>query len=228
MARNALTDAELDDFRNLICEVATRIFAEKGYRAVTMRAIAAEIRCSPMKPYRYFKNKEAIFEQVRRSTYRSLTEAAGRAVAGIADPVASLAAFGEVYICFALEKPDIYRILFELPQIKGLKPAELSEEEKKGWEQLHGIFQRAIDAGILSGDPNMLAHMFWAGVHGLLSLHLAGKLRYGQSLQSMVRPMIATLIAGSQASGKPAHPVTHAGGKAPSQERRDARRSGAS
>lgn len=122
MARNALTDAELDDFRNLICEVATRIFAEKGYRAVTMRAIAAEIRCSPMKPYRYFKNKEAIFEQVRRSTYRSLTDAAGRAVAGITDPVASLAAFGEVYICFALEKPDIYRILFELPRSRASSP----------------------------------------------------------------------------------------------------------
>lgn len=224
MPRTALTDVELDDFRTLICDVAIRIFAEKGYRAVTMRTIATEMRCSPMKPYRYFKNKEAIFEQVRRLSYRSLTEAAGKAVAGITDPVASLAAFGEVYMCFALEKPDIYRILFELPQNKDMEPGELSEEEKKGWEQLHGIFQRGIDAGLLSGDPNMLAHMFWAGVHGLLSLHLAGKLRYGQSLQSMVRPMISTLIAGSHANHKPAQ----AGSKVPPQGRRASRSSGAS
>jgi 6-phosphogluconolactonase len=42
--------------------------------------------------------------------------------------------------------------------------------------------------------------MFWAGVHGLLSLHLADKLRYGESLQSLVRPMITALITGSQSA----------------------------
>lgn len=224
MPRSALTDVELDEFRKLICDAAIRIFAEKGYRAVTMRAIADEIRCSPMKPYRYFKNKEAIFEQVRRLTYRSLTEAAEKAVAGLKDPTASLAAFGEVYVGFALERPDIYRILFEVPQTKDLESAALSEEEKKGWDQLHGIFQRGIDAGLLSGDPNVLAHMFWASVHGLLSLHLAGKFRYGQTLQSMVRPMISTLIAGSHVNSMSVQTTS----KSPSHGGRASRSSGAS
>lgn len=221
MPRSTLTEAELDDFRKVICDAAIRIFDEKGYRAVTMRTIAAEIRCSPMKAYRYFKNKEAIFDQVRRVSYCALTEAARHAVdkAG-GDPVASLAAFGEVYVGFALEKPAIYRILFELPQDKDQPAGEISEEEKQGWDQLHGIFQQGIDAGVLSGDPNMLAHMFWAGVHGLLSLHLADKLRYGQSLQSMIRPMISTLIAGSHASQNSAQPSK----KPPSQGRRGAPR----
>ncbi len=209
MARSALTDVELDAFRDQICKVATRIFAENGYRAVTMRAIAAEMRCSPMKPYRYFENKEAIFDQVRRTTYRSLTEAAAQAVAGITDPAASLTAYGEVYIGFALENPDIYRILFEVPQSRNGQASEISEEEKKGWEQLCGILQRAIDADLLSGDPSVLAHMFWASVHGLLSLHLAGKLRYGESLQSLVRPMITTLIAGSQGGPWAAPSASH-------------------
>ena len=114
-----------------------------------MRAIAAEMRCSPMKPYRYFENKEAIFDQVRRTTYRALTEAAARAVDGITDPAASLTAFGEVYIGFALENPDIYRILFEVPQGKSDVAGEISEEERKGWEQLCGIIKKAVDAGLL-------------------------------------------------------------------------------
>lgn len=200
MPRNALTEDELDAFRDEICKSATRIFAEKGYREVTMRAIAAEMRCSPMKPYRYFENKEAIFDQIRRTTYRTLTEAAAHAVGGITDPAASLTAFGEVYIGFALGNPDIYRILFEVPHSKSGTASEISEEERKGWEQLCGIIKRAIDAGLLSGDPTTLAHMFWAAVHGLLSLHLAGKLRYGESLQGLVRPMITALIAGSPQS----------------------------
>lgn len=200
MAHSALTDVEINAFRDQICQAATRIFAERGYREVTMRAIAAELRCSPMKPYRYFENKEAIFDEIRRITYRSLTEAAAHAVDGITDPAASLTAFGEVYIGFALENPDIYRILFEVPHSRSSTESLISEEEKKGWDQLCGIIQKAIDAGLLSGSSATLAHMFWAGVHGLLSLHLAGKLRYGESLQSLVRPMITALITGSQSA----------------------------
>jgi AcrR family transcriptional regulator len=214
--RNALTDVELHAFREQICKVATQIFAEKGAREVTMRAIAAEMRCSPMKLYHYFENKEAIFDQIRRTTYRSLTETAARAVNGITDPAASLAAFGEVYIGFALENPDVYRILFEVPQSKSSTASEISEDERKGWEQLCGLLKQAIDAGFLSGDPTTLAHMFWAAVHGLLSLHLADKLRYGESLQGLVRPMINTLIAGSRGSAR-AEPA--ASNEAPQEKR---------
>ena len=82
MPRAALTEGEIESFRERICQAAARLFAENGYEAVTLRAIAAELGCSPMTPYRYFANKEEIFRAVRLAGFedfgRRIHEAAAR------------------------------------------------------------------------------------------------------------------------------------------------------
>ena len=65
MPRAALSQVQVDDFRTALCGAATRLFAEQGYEGVTMRALAKSLDCSPMTPYRYFKNKAEIFDTVR-------------------------------------------------------------------------------------------------------------------------------------------------------------------
>ena len=70
MPRAALSQTEVDEFREALCASATRLFAEYGYEGVTMRALAKALGYSPMTPYRYFENKEAIFETVRPSSAR--------------------------------------------------------------------------------------------------------------------------------------------------------------
>ena len=67
MPRAALSDHEVERFRDELCRVATLRFAEHGYGGVTLRALAAELGCSPMTPYRYFENKGhalRVFKQV--------------------------------------------------------------------------------------------------------------------------------------------------------------------
>lgn len=61
----ARTAEEVQGFRDELCAVATRRFAALGYEGVTIRALAAEIGCSPMTPYSYSKAKEEIFAAVR-------------------------------------------------------------------------------------------------------------------------------------------------------------------
>ena len=46
-------------------------------------------------------------------------------------------------------------------------------------------------------DPDTVAHLFWAAVHGLVSLELAGKLNLGRDLASLVAPMQETLFTGN-------------------------------
>ena len=75
MTRAALTQDEITSFRGEICEAATRLFAEHGYGGVTLRAISAEVGCSPMTPYRYFADKNAIFTAVRAAAFERFTEA---------------------------------------------------------------------------------------------------------------------------------------------------------
>jgi len=51
---------------------------------------------------------------------------------------------------------------------------------------------------VLAGEPDLLAHQLWAGLHGLVSLHLAGKLGLGRSAREVLEPLLNTLLDGSR------------------------------
>jgi AcrR family transcriptional regulator len=199
--RAALTDGEIDAFRERICSTASRLFAEEGYDAVTMRAIAAEIGCSPMTPYRYFDGKDEIFALVRASAFRRFAEHQEQAIAHIGAPRTKLRALGSAYLEFARTDRDAYRLMFALHQDTGADHPDLLREGMRAWMPMRGAVAEAIDAGVLAGDADTVAHVFWAAVHGLVSLELAGKLNLGRDLDALVDPMLETLIIGNAAQG---------------------------
>ncbi len=53
-----------DQFRGKLLEGSFKLFSQKGYANVTIRSIAQEIGVSTGSLYHYFKNKEAILEQM--------------------------------------------------------------------------------------------------------------------------------------------------------------------
>ena len=56
---------------------------------------------------------------------------------------------------------------------------------------MRGAISDSIDAGVLSGDANVVAHLLWSGVHGIIALHLAGMLALGLDLESLVDAFVA-------------------------------------
>jgi AcrR family transcriptional regulator len=195
--RAALSDAEISAFRDRICEAASHLFATQGYDAVTLRSIAAEVGCSPMTPYRYFAGKDEIFALVRAAAFRRFAEQQEAAIAHIKAPEHKLRALGIAYVEFAIEEPDAYRLMFELHQDSASDHPELLDEGLRAWLPMRDAVAEAIDAGILVGDPDTVAHVFWAAVHGLVSLELAGKLKLGRDLASLVAPMQETMFTGN-------------------------------
>lgn len=197
MPRAALSSEAVRAFRERICEAAAHLFAEQGYEAVTLRAIAAEVGCSPMTPYRYFSGgKDEIFAVVRAASFGEFADASERAAVGIDDAAERLLAGGRAYIRFALERPDQYRLMFELTQPHSDHP-DVVREGARAWAPLRENVERAIAAGVLGGDADRVAHVFWAGVHGLVSLHLAGKLLMGRSIEDLIEPVLTTLARGN-------------------------------
>ena len=71
---------------------------------------------------------------------------------------------------------------------------------------LRAAVAAAIEAGALHGDPDTVAHILWAGLHGLVSLDLAGKLRMERSLEELVAPMMQTLFLGNRPPAGPDAP----------------------
>lgn len=173
----------------------TALFAERGYQAVTMRAIGREAGCSAMTPYRYFAGGKAeIFAMVKAGAFRAFAEQQEKAASGTHDPLERVWALGRAYVDFGLRNRDAYRVMFQLRRTDDTVYPELAREERRAWLPLRSAVEAAVNEGALAGDAGDLAHLFWAKVHGLVSLHLAGKLKQGRSIDQLVRSMTSGWI----------------------------------
>ena len=196
MPRTSLSDTEIQAFRAKVIGAATRLFAESGYNAVTMRSVAAELGCSPMTPYRYFEDKDEIFALVTAEAYRRFADTQADAIVALTDPTEKLDALGFAYVRFAMSEPDSYRIMFELRQSPRDDHPELQAQAQRAWQIMHDTVVDAVDAGVLDADPETAAHTFWAGLHGVVSLYLSDKLGLGRTIEELIPSMMATLFAG--------------------------------
>jgi AcrR family transcriptional regulator len=151
-----------------------------------MRAIADGLGVSAMAPYRYFENKAEIFALVRADAFRRFADGQERAFAAVADPMGRLFAMRDEYVRFALGHADEYRIMFDLDQEPEDQYPQLARENHRSFETLKEAVRLAVEAGIMRGDPSVVAHQAWATLHGMISLHLAGKLTMGCSLEELL------------------------------------------
>ena len=191
-----MTVEELDAFRGRAVAAATKLFAEQGYAGVTIRSLARELGVSPMTPYRYFENKEALFAMVRTEAFRRFADVQRDAIAGVDDPGDALRTLARAYVSFAIDEPDAYHTMFDILQAQAGSYPELESEQARAFSYLLSTVTAAVEAGLLHGDPLPRAHVAWAQVHGLVSLHLAGKLLMGCTLDELIssvfeRPKVA-------------------------------------
>jgi AcrR family transcriptional regulator len=203
MPRN-LSREEVDAFRARLCAVAQKRFARDGVEGVSMRQLADALGCSPMTPYRYFRNKEEILAAVRAAAFdrfAAALEAAARKARG--DLRAGGQAMGEAYIRFALGDPDAYRLMFDLSQPHPDRYPELVRASARARHMMSAALEALVKAGIFVGDAQLLGYVFWATMHGLVVLHLAGKLPKEPDFRTIQREAMRLLVAGAR-SGAPA------------------------
>jgi hypothetical protein len=75
--------------------------------------------------------------------------------------------------------------MFELRQPDADDHPELLAESRRAFGALVRSVAEAVRARLLAGDPLTIAHLAWADAHGLVSLHLAGKLTTGRTLAQL-------------------------------------------
>ena len=194
-----LSTAEIEDFRERLCEAATRQFAGRGPEGVTMRALAAELGVSPMTPYRYFKDKDAILAAVQARAFDRFAEEL-EAPFELPDSAAARAtAVGQAYARFAFDNPEAYRLMFEIaPPDKGDYP-DLARAAERARNTMTRYVRALVDEGALTGDPELIGHVFWATMHGAVMLKLAGKLSPACDFGRIQREAVRALTQGFRA-----------------------------
>src|SRR5262249_15340551 len=109
-----LSDADVAEFRERLCEVAARLFVERGSDGFHMRELAAQLGVSAMMPYRYFKDRDEILSVVRARAFRRFADQLEQAHATEGALVVKSAAVGRAYVQFALEEQTNYRLMFDI------------------------------------------------------------------------------------------------------------------
>jgi AcrR family transcriptional regulator len=181
-----LSEANIEAFRDRLCNIAEGLFAAHGPDGVTMRELADALGVSQMTPYRYFKDKDAILAAVRARAFNRFAEAMETAARRIEKPrrrrarPAAAAETGErpghAYLDFALANPAAYRLMFDVSQPTfGEYPQLVSAMERARSTMGNGLRRLAAE-GRFSGDVELTAHLFWSALHGAVMLELTGLL----------------------------------------------------
>jgi AcrR family transcriptional regulator len=191
-----LSQTDIADFRQRLCDAAEHLFAERGAEGVTMRELAAEVGVSPMTPYRYFKDKDAILAAVRARAFDRHAEALEAAYAATgSDPTARPSALADAYVRFAEENPEAYKLMFDVRQPSAGDYPELVRAGARSYRTMTLQLSEKAAAGSLSGDPEKIGQMYWAALHGPLMLQMSGLLDR-ETARALIHDLLATLDRG--------------------------------
>ena len=194
MARPAYSDERVDEIQAEILEVALGIFRREGSAGLTLRAVADRMGWTPAALYRYFASKDELLAAIRAHGFVRMRVALGAARTESTHPADAARRAMRTYLEFALEEAALFRLMYELDQ--GDAPALHVYAEREGaFAQARAIVADAIDAGLMQGDPNVAAHVFWVGCHGLAALALAHQLDLGCSYDDLIEPLLTRLTA---------------------------------
>ena len=176
-----------------LCDAAARLFLEEGEAALSMRRLAAEVGCSPMAPYRHFADKEALIAAIRAQAFDRLADA----LDGVAKDNRHRAAdIGDAYVAFARANPAAYKLMFDLAQPDEAAYPELATAAARARVSMSGYVGELVGAGVLRGDPVELGYVFWAAIHGLIVLDLAGRIPADPGFEALRRRTLGALMRG--------------------------------
>jgi AcrR family transcriptional regulator len=163
-------------------DTARRLFAAEGYYAVSMRRIAEAIEYSPTAIYVHFKDKESLIRELCTEDFGKLGAEFMR-LATVKDPVDRIRQAGQLYIRFAVEHPNHYKLMFMTEMssetLEKLKPNEMPQHgnpEEDAYAFLEHSVREAMQTGRFRPeltDVPLVTQTFWAIVHGVASLHVA-------------------------------------------------------
>ena len=196
----SLTFEQVRDIRERIRRIAEAQMAERGVAAVSLRSIAAGMGWTAASLYRYFDSKAELLAATRAAAYDRFSDRIEAAYASSADYWERSRAIGDAYVAFADEEPAAYKLIFAYEQDEAEKTEELIRAEKRSKLTLTTYVVEMVEAGLLEGDPELLAHVYWAAQHGLVVLKMANKLGASPSFED-IRHATNRLITRGSAKG---------------------------
>lgn len=159
--------------RRLIIETARRLAEAEGWDAVTTRRLSTEIEYSQPVLYKHFAGMEQIADAVALEGFAELAEAIRAAYSDTGAAGDTLTRTARAYLDFARDNPAVYDAMFTRATTLQFAAQDTPTQLSAAFAALH----QAV--GMVAGEPDAdtLTEVFWAALHGLVTLGRTGRLR---------------------------------------------------
>jgi AcrR family transcriptional regulator len=161
--------------RRLIITTARRLAEAEGWDAVTTRRLSTEVEYSQPVLYKHFAGMEQLGDAVAIDGFGELADVI-RAARNDTDTAGeNLSRVAHAYVDFARDNPAVYDAMFA-------RATNLRFAAEDTPPQLTAAFAELRHAVGLVGDEqdvDALTEVFWAALHGLVTLTRTGRLRPG-------------------------------------------------
>ena len=192
-----------ESLRSEILAAASKMFADRGYEAVTLREIAKEIGYTHAVIYQHFPDKAHILAELSRETIGLLTQNFDTIAAQHREPKERLFATSRGLIQFCTAHPQQFRNVFFGPENRnGIRAGQYIDDIGRPLFQrfVQLFLEVAKDEGLPGKDDIVVAHTWWYTIFGLATLMvIQGVVPDRPDHTLVVEQTIATLWAGVQA-----------------------------
>lgn len=185
-----------DETRERLLAAASRLLANEGPGALTNRRLAAEVGVTTRAIYTVFGDKQGLL----RALHRAGAERMAQHLATVdhhEDPVEQVRAYAMAYRDAAIERPDLYVLVFE----RGVPGFEANEEDRAlvraNFVLVRDAIQRCVVEEHFPGrSADVIALQTWGHNHGLVSLEIHGWLTPRHRAARRYRDAVEAMLAG--------------------------------
>ncbi|MCZ4272085.1 TetR/AcrR family transcriptional regulator [Maritalea porphyrae] len=199
MARTTGSNGE--ETARRIDEVALKLFAQKGYAAVSMREIAREVGVQAGALYNYSPNKQDLLARLMIEHMEALLSAWDAQNPSLLSPLDALKAFVLFHIRYHVERPDhVFISYMELRNLEAENFAKVEELRRQYEAALKAILKRgSIDHLFNIADVHVTAMAILAQLTGVTTWYRA-KGRLSQSKIEEIYTQLVCQSVGAQPS----------------------------
>lgn len=159
--------------RQLITRTARKVAEQEGWDAVTTRRLSTEIEYSQPVLYKHFASMDGIVAAVAVQGFGELADALSAARRGATNGKDALARVAHAFVEFAHDNPTLFDAMFIRATTLHFAAADTPPELIAAFAELRA----AVDLVAGTRDVDTLTEVFWAALHGLVTLNRGGRLR---------------------------------------------------
>ena len=168
------------DLKSALIQAGLTELEDRGLEAVSLRSIAARAGVSHTAPKNHFDGLRGLLTAIATVGYQRHTAEMRRGVENHPPGKARLHAAGDGYLRFALDNPELFKLMFS-STLCDVEDPDFRRASRASYEVLQGIAHGLDwDKADAPGGERRSEWMLWSMVHGYAMLLIEGQIPRGE------------------------------------------------